>query len=150
MIPLAFIIGAGTSILISEISKRRLSKMEEGGQIKDNASMFFSKIFQSRDIAHKAHLKTDSFAAHKALNEYYDGILPLVDGLVESYQGKYGKIEIPEWQTDNKDIIPYFENLLKYVDDEKDKAFSDSSFINQIDEIKALIQETLYKLKELH
>jgi hypothetical protein len=117
---------------------------------KREAGEFISLIFQSRDIAHKAHLKTDSFSAHKALNEYYDGILPLVDGLVESYQGMYGKIDIPEWKTDTKEIVPYLESVLKYIQEHKDKAFTDSSLLNQVDEIKAMVQGTLYKLKELN
>lgn len=125
-------------------------KYANGGEVGDtHAAKFFSKMFQSRDIAHKAHLKTESFAAHKALNEYYDGILPLVDGLVESYQGKYGKVEIPEWKTDTREPIKYFEDLLSYIDENKEKTFSDSSLLNQVDEIKALVQGTLYKLKEL-
>ena len=44
----------------------------------------------SRTQAHVFHLQTPSFAEHKALNDYYNGIVDLVDGFVESYQGKYG------------------------------------------------------------
>jgi hypothetical protein len=157
MIP--FILGALAAVGLSELSKRNKPKIyANGGQVgfseyssKRAASEFFSKLFQSRDIAHKEHLQTDSFSAHKALNEYYDGILPLVDGLVESYQGKYAKIEIADWNTDSKQpIIPYFESLLSYIDKNKDKAFTDSSLLNQVDEIKAMVQGTLYKLKELN
>ena len=51
---------------------------------------FVSTLFHSRTQAHTFHLQTNSFAAHKALNEYYDEIINIVDGLVESYQGRYG------------------------------------------------------------
>jgi len=127
------------------------SKMAKGGEVASyRVSEFFAKLFQSRDIAHKAHLQTDSYAAHVALNEYYDGVLPLIDGMVESYQGEYGKIEIDEWNTDSREpIVEYFENLLEYIDTEKRYTFTDSSLLNQVDEIKKMIQSTLYKLKEL-
>ena len=53
---------------------------------------FISTLFASRTQAHVFHLQTNSFAAHKALNEYYDGIIDLADGIAESIQGKYGII----------------------------------------------------------
>lgn len=56
---------------------------------------FISTLFASRTQAHIFHLQTigeGSFAMHSALNIYYDDIVGLVDGLVESYQGRYGII----------------------------------------------------------
>ncbi len=59
----------------------------------------------SRTQAHIFHLQTPSFAAHTALQLYYEGIVPLVDGFVESYQGKngiitgYGNIALQEYET---------------------------------------------------
>jgi len=53
-------------------------------------ALFIGTLMQSRNQAHIYHLQTNSFAAHKALQEYYEEIVDLVDGLVESYQGKYG------------------------------------------------------------
>ncbi len=53
---------------------------------------FVSTLMASRTQAHIFHLQTPSFAAHKALNEYYENIVDIIDGLVESYQGKYGII----------------------------------------------------------
>ena len=43
--------------------------------------------------AHILHLRADSTATHLALGEFYPQLEDLVDSLVESYQGKYGKIE---------------------------------------------------------
>ena len=34
----------------------------------------FSKLFNARDVIHLAHLKTPSYAAHKALNDLYDAL----------------------------------------------------------------------------
>ena len=52
-----------------------------------------SYLFHSRTQAHIFHLQTQSFAEHMALNTYYDGIVPLIDGIVEAYQGKYGIVK---------------------------------------------------------
>ena len=46
-----------------------------------------SYLFHSQTQVHIFHLQTTSFAEHKALQDYYDGIDDLIDGLVESYQG---------------------------------------------------------------
>ena len=58
----------------------------------ENFSKLVSYLFHSRTQAHVFHLQTPSFAAHKSLNDYYDEIVELTDGLIESYQGKYGII----------------------------------------------------------
>ena len=50
-------------------------------------------ILHSRNQAHVFHLQTQSFAEHNALNNYYDGVVDLFDGIIESYQGKYGIIK---------------------------------------------------------
>ena len=42
---------------------------------------FIGTLFHSRDTMHIAHLQTTSFAEHKALNGYYNGILDLTDTL---------------------------------------------------------------------
>ena len=43
---------------------------------------FVSTLLASRTQAHIFHLQTPSFAAHKALNEYYDEIVGITDGIV--------------------------------------------------------------------
>lgn len=124
-------------------------QLERGDIKKSRVEKFFSLLFESRDVAHKEHLKTKSYATHIALNEYYEGVLPLIDGMVESYQGIYGIVEIPEWTPKYENPIIYLKDLLNTIDREKDELFTDSSLLNQIDEIKALVQSTLYKLENL-
>ena len=56
-----------------------------------------STLMASRDQAHIFHWQTKgpgSFAAHMALNAYYDAIPDMVDALVESYQGYVGRINL--------------------------------------------------------
>jgi hypothetical protein len=99
------------------------------------------------------HLQTQSFAEHKALNDYYDGVVDLFDGIVESYQGKYGIIKnfktfkINQYKNKNK-TISYFESLLDIIENNRDSV-DDSYLQNQIDAVQELINSTIYKLKYL-
>lgn len=112
-----------------------------------------SEILNSRNQSHIFHLQTKSFAEHKALNDYYDGILPLFDGLVESYQGKYGIIsnftcDGVENYKSNDSTIKYFEKLVKNIEKMR-KSVNDSYLENQIDTVVELIYSTIYKLRFL-
>ena len=115
---------------------------------------FISTLFASRTQAHIFHLQTPSFAAKKALNDYYDEIVGITDGLVESYQGKYGiitgygNIALQEYQSCEA-IIVFFETLCMYVEKSRQLICQDSYIQNQIDEIVALIKSTIYKLRFL-
>lgn len=53
------------------------------------ASKFVGVLFVSRNVAHQMHLKTDSYAQHKALEEFYTQIIDLADTFAEQFQGKY-------------------------------------------------------------
>jgi hypothetical protein len=111
------------------------------------------KILHSRNQAHIYHLQTQSFAEHKALNDYYDGILGLFDAIIESYQGKYGIIRTYktfkiEQYKNNKKTISYFERLLDDIDNLRGSV-EDSYLQNQIDTVEELINSTIYKLKFL-
>ncbi len=117
---------------------------------------FFSKLFESREMAHIYHLQVNgeqgSHAAHTALGEYYDGILDFIDTLIETYQGQYGIVDgydvIDTNDTRTKEKIEYFEGLVEFVKHGR-KAISaeDTHLQNIIDEVVALIYRTLYKLK---
>ena len=109
---------------------------------------FIGRLFELRDAAHVEHLKTRSFSAHSALNGFYDDILGLADGFVESYQGKYGiiKIEIKSAQPDN--FLTFLEDFAKYVESSRE-VFKDEWLRNQVDEISSLAYSTIYKLTYL-
>jgi hypothetical protein len=115
---------------------------------------FISTLFASRTQAHVFHLQTNSFAAHKALNEYYDEIIGRADSIAESVQGKYGiitgysNIDLLEGN-DCNEVIKYFTALEMYVERARQTMPQDSYIQNQIDEVVALIVSTIYKLKFL-
>jgi len=117
-----------------------------------------SLFLHSRTQAHVFHLRVNgpgAYAAHVALQSYYEGIIDIIDGLVESYQGKNGLIEFDEVEgldnnADIKNIIKYFENLsTALIKIRKDESLQDSYIQNQIDTIDELIYSTKYKLENL-
>lgn len=117
-----------------------------------------SVFLHSRTQAHVFHLRvkgTGSFAAHKALQEYYEGIIPLLDGLIESYQGMYGIIEYKDVKgidnnADLQNMINYFDKLAKFLEvARKAEPLKRSWFQNDIDTIATLLYQTRYKLVNL-
>lgn len=110
-------------------------------------------ILHSRNQAHVFHLQTKSYAEHIALNGYYDAVVALFDGIVESYQGKYGIIKNfktfkVEQYRNGKKTISYFERLLDIIEENRDSV-EDSYIQNQIDTVQELINSTIYKLRFL-
>jgi hypothetical protein len=109
---------------------------------------FVSLLFHSRTQAHIFHLKTTKFSTHKTLDEYYSGIISLIDDFVEAYQGKYPKIQkysnFPIIEDYNDEVIvQYFKKLVKRLELFKVK---DSFLQNHIDSIYSLIYSTIYRL----
>lgn len=159
-----------------DMSKEELIKLmsvkkdESEGEKNDKTSekssdvvKFFSKIFESREMAHVYHLQVKgdmgSHAKHIALQEYYEGdegeggILEPLDGLIEMYQGQFGLIEgyqtIDTSSTMKKEPIEYFTELAEFVKKERHNCFDseDTHYFNLIDDILVLLYQLLYKLK---
>ena len=111
------------------------------------------KLLHSQTQVHILHLQTTSYSEHKALQRYYEGIDALVDGLVESYQGKHGLLknyktfDMVDYKS-NDQLIKYFKELLDVISDNRDSV-KESYLQNQIDTIEELINSTVYKLKFL-
>jgi DNA-binding ferritin-like protein len=117
-----------------------------------------STLMTSRDQAHIFHWQTTgpgSYAAHKALQKYYDALPDLLDALVESYQGKYGIVtgyepaeRFDEYSADT--AIKYFKALSTFMERVYAKfPKDDTNIINQLDAFKDLIYTTIYKLENL-
>jgi hypothetical protein len=111
------------------------------------------RLLHSQTQVHILHLQTTSYSEHKTLQKYYEGIDGLVDGIVESYQGKYGIIKnyktfkIEQYKNGKK-TISYFERLLDIIEENRDSV-DDSYIQNQIDTVQELINSTIYKLRFL-
>jgi DNA-binding ferritin-like protein len=117
-----------------------------------------STLMASRDQAHVFHWQTagpGSYAAHKALQKYYDAIPDMIDSLVEAYQGKHGIIKgyepaerFDEYSKDG--AVKYFKALATFVERVYTKfPKEDTNIINQLDAFKDLIYTTIYKLENL-
>lgn len=116
---------------------------------------FFSKLFESREMAHIYHLQTrgeqGSYAKHMALGSYYEEVIELVDDLIEVYMGQYGVVEnydiIDTSITKKLDSVDYFEDLAETIRKDKSISKEDTHLHSIIDDILCLIYKTLYKLK---
>lgn len=117
-----------------------------------------SIFLHSRTQSHEFHLKISgpgSFAIHKALMEYYEGIIPIIDGLVEAYQGQFGLIEFKsvtgiDNNATKENIIAYFDKLILFLNKErKSEKLQESWIQNELDNIAKLLYSTKYKLVNL-
>jgi hypothetical protein len=114
-------------------------------------SYFVSYLKDSFDQAVVWHHQTDSYPVHKALNKFYDGILGLTDGLVESVSGIHGRptkyqIDSPVDYKNPEQVVKYFKDCYNMIQDERKDIYQETWVQNQVDEIATLFAETLYLL----
>ncbi len=108
-------------------------------------------MFMSREMAHKAHLKTGNYAQHMALGGFYDSIVDLADGLAEAYQGRYGimeEIPVMDYKGDMEDPASMLEMHCKMFENAS-RSISDRYLQNLVDGVTELYMSTVYKLKYL-
>lgn len=114
-----------------------------------------NKLFESREVSHMFHLQSKKHSEHIVLEEYYEGILDLIDDLVEVYQGQYELIgdfrKITETPGELTTPLSYFESLVKYVKEQRYQQIPEEEAHLQaiVDEILILQYKTIYKLKYL-
>ena len=117
-------------------------------QSKMAASRYVGALLNSREQAHAFHLMTNSFAQHKALQAYYEGIVSLLDDWAEAYMGKYGRLKRittnKRFLRDPKKARAYFKTLLARV--RRMKLPKDTYLRSVQDEITTLIRQTMYQL----
>ena len=115
--------------------------------------VFIGELFLARDVTHGVHLSTRSYAKHKALGEFYDGVIDLADAFAEAYQGRYGLMGPIVRQTAKKtnNVVEFLTDQLKRLEAGRYKMVpkEDTVLQNMIDEIFALYLSTLYKLRFL-
>lgn len=127
----------------------KVNETKTDSGFKDMASI----LLHSQTQVHIFHLQTKSYSEHKALQGYYEGIDALVDGIIESYQGKYdvvtgyNSIKTEDYKS-SEQVIKYFKALDSMVEKNR-KSVKESFLQNQIDTVQELIYSTLYKLRFL-
>ena len=112
-----------------------------------------SLLFLARDLAHREHLKTKSYAQHKALGNFYNGIIENADAIAEAYQGQYGlmkNLEILGYK-DSKEIVIELQAQVKWIKDNRYKICEkdDTPIQNLIDAAVETYLSALYKLRFL-
>lgn len=111
-----------------------------------------SRTFTMRDAAHREHFRTDSYARHVALGEFYAELPDAVDALVESYQGMFdlvGDFDVM-LPTGKYDIESQMQDDIDWLQATRDDTCQeDPSLLALLDDVVALYQRTLFKLKRL-
>ena len=132
-----------------EENEDKVTETKTDSGFKDMVSI----LLHSQTQVHIFHLQTKSYSEHKALQGYYEGIDALVDGIIESYQGKYdvvtgyNSIKTEDYKS-SEQVIKYFKALDSMVEKNR-KSVKESFLQNQIDTVQELIYSTLYKLRFL-
>ena len=120
---------------------------ETGSEINSEQSIP-SLLFKARNDAHITHLmnRDKTMATHKALEVFYEEVVDLVDGFVETSLVWYPVDDIcVEESCCIKNPVEYFKNLYSQINNQRNK-YKESWLQNQIDEIQTLISQTLYRL----
>lgn len=131
-----------------------IDKMQKASKI--NVGSVVVEMLDAANKFHILHLTVTgpgSYAAHKALNDLYDALPGLADGIAESYQGVTGEIlDYPEVSAPKlksvKEAISYIEELHNKVSKLQD-AVPYTEIVNDLDAIKSTLNSAKYKLKFL-
>ena len=123
-------------------------------ETKDLMTDLCQELLMSSTKVHISHLLvtgTGSFAAHKAMNEFYDEVADKADTLAEAYQGATerlinfsGKAELPIMKN-AKECLAYMRELYARVDTAQ-KQCKFTEIVNELDGNKLLVDSTKYKL----
>lgn len=109
------------------------------------------RAFHARTAAHIAHLKTRSYAEHKALNEFYDGIVGIADEFAETYQGIFGLIaEYPVVAMPTGHSCDWIEEFRNWLKSSRNASCKGETTLENIhDTLMGLCASTCYKLRFL-
>jgi DNA-binding ferritin-like protein len=114
---------------------------------------FIGLFFLARDVTHSVHLNTRSYAKHKALQKFYEGIIERTDDLAEAYQGRYGllgPITLHSAKT-TSNVVDFLQEQLDEIEAARYDVIpkTDTALHNLVDNIIELYLSTLYKLRFL-
>lgn len=109
-------------------------------------------LFLSREVSHREHLGTTSYAQHMALGDFYEEVIGVADSLAETYQGMGELIkDIPYLEYDGGgNIHTVLKKHLTMIQRYRAKCGIESAALEaEFDNIETLYLSTLYKLKFL-
>ena len=133
------------------LMKKEGSEKNEQKESKSEFAEFIGYLKGAFDQAVVFHHQTEVYSMHKALNNFYDNIIELTDGLVESTSGIYGRpkgyeIEKPVDYKNPEQVMSYFKDCYEYIQNDRKDIYQESWIQNQVDEIAKLFAETIYQL----
>jgi hypothetical protein len=110
-----------------------------------------SRVFYARNLAHYEHWRTESYAQHKALGKFYDGVIDALDALVEAYQGLNGLIGSIPSPTDTKgDSLKILKADAEWIEvNHEEISGGNRAVANLIDNVTGIYLSTIYKLENL-
>jgi DNA-binding ferritin-like protein len=140
--------------------EERIEQLEEETKPKeeskvDNLQEFFSMLLGSKLVAHVHHFRVQgegSFAAHKALQEFYEGAGEIADLIIEIYQGcTKSLVEFSEETLafgSTMDTLEYLSELRWAIEEGRklEVLAKESHIQSEIDNFISLIDQTVYKL----
>lgn len=105
--------------------------------------------------AHLIHLSTPSYASHVALQEWYDGIIPLADELAETALGAMLSTErlplpaaVAAFHVEQNPVT-VLSNVIAWLETNRAEVSRLSEIQNILDEIAGLTHRSIYKLTSL-
>ena len=117
-------------------------------------------LFHAGTAAHVLHLQAEgvgSYARHKALDDFYHGVIDKADAIAEVWQGRNrqvitgypdGYVNPP--QDGSKDaVLAFLVALSDFVDETRKEVDQRSEIQNLIDEAQELIDSTIYFTERL-
>lgn len=114
-----------------------------------SAGEMIVRLFHARTAAHIAHFQTNSYAQHKALNDFYDAIVGVTDEWVECYQGLFGIIgEYPTIAVPQGKPADWIDSLRQWLKKNRDACCQGETLLENLhDNIQAVCAQTVYKLR---
>ena len=110
-----------------------------------------SRVFQARDVTHRAHPASKKYSEHMALGSFYEALPGKIDGIIEAYQGAFGIIDHFDVETEKvEDVAKYLEEEADWITTNREEIANDhASVINMIDDLVACYLSCIYKLENL-
>lgn len=119
----------------------------------EKSGELIARCFQARTEAHIAHLLTNSYAEHVALQGFYEGVVGLADSFAEAATGRFGILKYPAQCPkvgDRSKPVSIPTELRAWIDKYRSECCGDLKELeNIIDGITELCDSTIYKLRFL-
>ena len=144
-------------MLAFESKRKRISESHSpfpaDSVVSDITNGFIGSLMMSKVHMHIYHLQTNSFAVHKATQDYYENITEKIDSIIEGLQGATNQIF--KVYRDDVGFCPegaaaYAHKLMDFIKQYQSMIPEDLSAIKaEIDDVIQMLNELLYKIEHL-